>query len=164
MDDDNLLDELNKLIIDMEEDILEIDLRSDQFDSDIAEIASGSMPRGYGDHDLIAMPLVAYLPELGGSLTVNHDFSTIGTVSKKAIYDAIAKGDLAVVKLNKNFHVTKAALKDWIASCQSQTRISSNEKPATKTVSSRTKALGTSNTTDDRLRQDALSQMLKKLR
>ncbi|MCZ4287269.1 helix-turn-helix domain-containing protein [Hoeflea alexandrii] len=164
MDDDNILDEMGKLIACIEEDILKFDQGFDKFKSEIDEIVSGSMPRGYGDDDLIALPLVVYLPELGGSLTVNHDFSTIGTVSRKAIYAAIASGDLEVVKINKNFHVTKAALKDWIEACRSQSKNRAQSSAVvplgTKTGSSHTEERSSSTMKESKLRQDAVSAMI----
>ncbi|KQZ55106.1 hypothetical protein ASD54_07455 [Rhizobium sp. Root149] len=113
---------------------------------------------------------VVCLPELGGQLYVGKNVpGKVGpNITVKTLRNAISRGQLAVFRPNeKNLYVTRLMIKEWLHLCQEKSKnpVSLNESPVTtKRASSLTKAPGSSSTTENRLRQDALSLLTKNLR
>lgn len=110
---------------------------------------------------------VVCLPELGGRLYVGGDGEPGPNISEKTLRAAIDRGQLRYLKPTKNIFVTKSMLMEWLKGCPEKpaTPASLNESPAsTRTENSLTKALGSSSTQASKLRQDAVSLMLAKLR
>lgn len=103
------------------------------------------------------------LPELGGTLFRGGKGIKSDKVTLKTLRGAIARGELAVVRLNsKNLFVTRSDIKEWLISCRSSTRdrSSGNGNPVmTKTESLPTVETSSSMTlqhAQDKLRRDAV--------
>jgi hypothetical protein len=108
------------------------------------------------------------LPELGGQMFEDGVRRPSKNITVKTLRTAISRGDLEVIRLNtKNIYVTRKLITEWLDRCREKqpSRTSSSEsRGTTKQESSRTKAHSSSSTAKSNVRQDAVSQMLKKLK
>jgi len=158
MNDNDELDPdemIRRMIADMEEDLVEIEMRGSDYDARMAVLLSGAAPKHVDMDTAVKIDEAIFLPELGGVWTESLEFSIPSqTHSVKTLRNAIASGALGVERphIKKQF-LTRNLLKEYRESCRERPNphISSSATLGNmpSLVKSRTKPSGAF-TTDER--------------
>ena len=123
-----------------------------------------------GDDVQLPLDEAVCLPELGGALRHDRSLSTPSrNTSVKSLRTAMARGDLAYSERGRLQFVSRAQIKEWISSCVK--RKSSDQSSVVvlrglikRQESSPIEAHGSSTTTENTLRQAAVSAMISSMR